>query len=64
MEQRQPILGQAHCSCAATVHSHSNCLVLFTTALGLDLFFRDKIRLSWFLNSRDWFLISQVTPSI
>lgn len=29
-----------------------------TAALGLDLLFRDNIRLGWFLSSRDWFLRS------
>ena len=32
--------------------------------LGLNLLFKDKIRLSWFLDFRDWFLKRQDTPSI
>jgi len=39
-------------------------LLLFMVALGLDMIlFINKIRLSWFLDSRDWSLKSQITPS-
>lgn len=58
MEQPQPIEGLVHCSSAVTVRVNSNRVVMFTAALGLDLLFRDNIRLGWFLSSRDWFLRS------
>ena len=39
-------------------------LLVFMVALGLDMIFINKIRLSWFLDSRDWSVKSQITPDI
>jgi hypothetical protein len=34
--------------------------VLFMVAIGLDMIFRNKIRLSWFLDSRDWNYVTSI----